>query len=704
MIPTPDFLLDLFRRQKGKPLSGRQVLAHFDLDRKERQETLALLDALVEEGLLRRARKGHYLAARSGQVVTGIVSVHRDGYGFVAPEQGQGPDVFIPARYLRGVMNGDRVAIQVGPAPRGGVQGQVVRVLNRAHQQLLGRLQEGGRHGMVIPSDPALSFAIPLAAPPPDKALPGFLVLVRIDRYPDRTGGPLGTVVEVLGDPADPQVEILAIAHKFDLPHRFSRQVEDLARQIPQVVTAAECQGRTDLRQLDIVTIDGETAKDFDDAVAVKREERGTIRLWVAIADVGHYVPEGGPIDVEALERATSVYFPGACLPMLPETLSNGICSLRPDEDRLALVAEMLFSGDGRRLEARFYPAVMRSCARLTYREVAAALEDRLDADSPLVLRRDQFQVMAELAERLMAMRRRRGSLDFDLPEPEIVLDLQGRPDQILRSERTLAHRIIEEFMLAANEAVAGFLADREIPLLYRIHEPPELEKLQRFQEFLSHFNIGLELQDDTVNPRELQAVLDRVSGHPEERMVNQLLLRSMRQARYSEDNAGHFGLAADCYCHFTSPIRRYPDLVVHRILRQALSEEGVSARFKQNLERNLPGLGEVTSQRERRAMEAERDSVALKRCQFMEDKIGEEFEALVADVQPFGFFVELIDVFVEGLVHVSSLDDDYYEFEEHLHRLVGQRRRRLFRIGDAVRVKLVRVNLDRRELDFELM
>jgi ribonuclease R len=305
---------------------------------------------------------------------------------------------------------------------------------------------------------------------------------------------------------------------------------------------------------------------------------------------------------------------------------------------------------------------------------------------------------MEELAGYLLSMRHRRGSLDFDLPEPEIVLDLQGRPDQILRAERTIAHRIIEEFMLAANEAVATFLTDRNIPLLYRVHEAPDSEKLVAFQEFLAHFNIGLVVTDGSVSPERLQKVLETVQGRPEERMINQFLLRSMKQARYSSDNLGHFGLASDCYCHFTSPIRRYPDLIVHRILRKVL---GVRKAAPSTL--SLEELGDLTSQRERRAMEAEREIVALKRCQFMLDKTGQEFDACVADVQPFGIFVELQDIFVEGLVHVASLNDDYYEFDEELHRLVGQRRRRIFRIGDRVKVRLVKVNLERRELDFEL-
>jgi ribonuclease R len=415
-------------------------------------------------------------------------------------------------------------------------------------------------------------------------------------------------------------------------------------------------------------------------------------------------VAEGSPVDQEAYERGTSVYFPGKCIPMLPEKLSNGICSLNPNVERLAMTAEMLFDRQGHRLESRFYPSVICSRARLTYTEVAAMV---LQEDPATTARFPEIYphllVMAELAQRLTAMRRQRGSLDFDLPEAEIVLDLQGRPENIVRAERNLAHRLIEEFMLAANEAVATFLAGRGAPFLYRIHEPPATERLQSFQEFIGHFNYGISLEKGSVDPRKLQELLAGLEGKPEERMINQVLLRCMKQANYSPENVGHFGLAADLYCHFTSPIRRYPDLVVHRVLRQVFTAGKMPAKRKAHLQEVLPAMGEHTSQRERRAMEAEREIVSLKKCQFMADKVGEVFSGFVSGVQPFGFFVELKDLFVEGLVHISSIADDFYVFEEDLHRLVGQHRRRIFQIGDEVQVTVAKVDLDRREIDFVL-
>ena len=704
MAVTALDIIGFFERQARRPLTAKEFLTHFKLSRGERQEVVQLIEAMAREGTLVHLKGDRYALPKPLSLVVGKVSVHRDGYGFVAPAAGGGPDVFVPARFLREVMNGDRVAVRIERSGRGGKpEGRVVRVLERAHQSLVGRYEGGGKLGFVVPADPTLSMDLLI---PPEATLgarPGQMVVARIEVYPGRSRNPVGSIVEVLGDPEDPEVEILTIVHKYGLPHRFSEAALETAAALPEQVLPAELEGREDLRDLPTVTIDGETARDFDDAVSVRREQGG-IRLWVSIADVGHYVPEGGALDLDAYERSTSVYFPGRCLPMLPEKLSNGICSLNPRVERLALTAEMLFDRQGGRVESRFYPSIIRSDARLTYTEV----RDMVVSGDRQVIERyaelfPHLQVMAELAGTLTAMRQRRGSLDFDLPEAEIVLDLTGQPENIVRAERTLAHRLIEEFMLAANEAVAAFLTEREAPFLYRIHEPPELEKLQEFQQFIAHFNLGLNLERGGATPRQLQTLLAEVEGRPEERMINQILLRAMKQAHYAPENVGHFGLAADCYCHFTSPIRRYPDLQVHRVLRQVLLRGKLSAGRRQRLKAMLPQMGEETSARERRAMEAEREIVALKKCQFMAERVGEEFSGFVSGVQPFGFFVELQEYFVEGLVHISSLTDDFYQYEEERHRLLGQNRRRSFQIGDEVRVSVARINLERREIDLIL-
>jgi ribonuclease R len=463
-----------------------------------------------------------------------------------------------------------------------------------------------------------------------------------------------------------------------------------------------EISGRIDLRELSLVTIDGASARDFDDAVAVRREEAGRIRLWVAIADVSHYVRSGDFIDQEAIQRGTSVYFPDRALPMLPEHLSNGICSLQAEVDRLAVVAEILFSPEGERLTSRFYRAVIRSRARLTYDQVYAWLSDdaaRTDAPSDLLA---QTQVMVALSTRLTAMRTARGSIDFDLPEAEIVVNLRGKPEDIIRRERNEAHKLIEEFMLAANEAVADFLTEKEIPLLYRIHEEPELEKMLELQEFTAPLGYGFSGGAEKSLPRALQELLAATAAAPEGRAIHQLVLRSMKQARYAAENVGHFGLAASRYCHFTSPIRRYPDLVVHRVLCQVLeSAAGIAPRQRQAWQTEFLPLGEALSKLERRATDAEREMVNLYKCRFMADKIGEEFDGIVSGVQSYGLFVELDQWFVEGLVAIATLTDDFYEFDPLHQTLTGQRRRKIWRVGEPLRVKLLRVNPDWREIDF---
>jgi ribonuclease R len=703
-MPTaPADLLAFLEHHARRPLSAREILTQLGMPKKAQPQLVRRLDKLVRDGVLICHKNGRYSLPRQVNLVVGRLSMHRDGYGFVMPPPGEGNDVFVPARFLHEAMDGDQVVVRVEGRGRGGKpEGRVIRVQERAHQTVVGRYEEGRSFGYVVPADPKLTHDVYIPWDASSQARPGQVVVARIDSYPDKTRNPEGTVVEVLGDPDDPEVEILTIVHKYGLPHRFSAEVETEAAAVADRVAPAELEGREDLRSLPFVTIDGETAKDFDDAVSVRREEGGRIRLWVAIADVGHYVTEGSAIDREAYERGTSVYFPGRCIPMLPEALSNGICSLNPDVERLAFVAEMIFDGEGRRLDSRFYPAVIRSCARLTYTGVHRMLEgEGAVAEEQDIL--PELRTMAELAGRLTAMRRSRGSLDFDLPEAEIVLDLQGRPENIVRTERTVAHRLIEEFMLAANEAVAAFLAAHDTPFLYRVHEPPDPERLLAFQEFIAHFNYGLELGPAGVAPHRLQTLLAELEGKPEERMINQILLRSMKQARYAPENVGHFGLAADLYCHFTSPIRRYPDLQVHRVLRRVVAKGKLAEGYRRQLGERLPAMGEHTSQTERRAMEAEREIVDLKKCQFMVDKVGEEFDGIVSGVQPFGFFVELSEIFVEGLVHVSALTDDFYQYEEDWHRLLGMNRRRIFQIGTQVRVKVQNVNLARREIDFVL-
>jgi ribonuclease R len=701
MITTQQ-ILDLLERRGGKALSLRDLQSAFGLDAGERKILSRHLKQLERDGVLTRGKGGSYALARRGRSISGTLALHRDGYGFVSADgTGGSDDLFVPARYVRPAMHGDRVLVAVERGLRGRPEGRVMRVLERAHETLLGRFELVHEVARLVPVDPQLreSFLVPRGGE--GGARPGDVVTARIETYPGRAQAATARVVEVLGASDDPAVEIRVAAERFGLPHVFPSEVLAAAAAIPAQVAEAELTGREDLRHLLFVTIDGETAKDFDDAVAIERLPGSGYRLWVAIADVAHYVPAGGAIDREAFNRGTSVYFPGSCLPMLPEVLSNGICSLNPAVDRLVMTAELTFDDRGHRQQARFFAGVIHSRARLTYTEVAKILVDRdpeVRTNHARLL--DLLAVMGELAGLRIARRHERGSLDFDLPEAEVILGLRGRPEQIVRSERTLAHRLIEEFMLAANEAVADRLDGQRVPQIFRIHEPPGEEKLAAFQEFIAHFNQGLAIPLEGIKPKLLQELLERVGGTPEEKLINHMLLRSLPQARYSVENRGHFGLAASCYCHFTSPIRRYPDLITHRLLRRHLQ---IPAERNVRLPATLEEIAERSSHCERRAMEAERDIVNLKKCQFMLERIGEEHRGFVISVQPFGFFVELEEIFVDGLVHISSIADDYYQFDEATHSLTGMSRRRRFTIGDPVVVTVHRVDPDRREIDFRL-
>lgn len=698
-------VLTLLQRAPGRALSGREILDAFPLlDRTARQATLRALDRWVGEEILDQRKDRRYSFPWNKRVLTGTIRVQRGGYGFVAGAEGT-DDIFVAARNLAGAMDGDRVALLIEKRRERAdsrPDGRVISIIDRSRAEILGRFVAGSPSGRLLPIIPR--FAPPLLIPKEAEngVLPGQIALARISSNVSHIGALTGAISSILGAADDPDVDIATIAYKYHLPTTFAATTMQAALAIPNEVLAAELAGRIDLRDLSLVTIDGASARDFDDAVAVQRENNGQIRLWVAIADVSHYVHPGDAIDLEAIQRGTSVYFPDRALPMLPERLSNGICSLQANVDRLAVVAEMLFSRDGERLYSRFYRSVIRSRARLTYDQVFAWITDPVaQAEAPGDLLK-QTQVMVELSARLTEMRSARGSIDFDLPEAEIVVNLRGKPEDIVRRERNDAHRLIEEFMLAANEAVADFLTEKELPFLYRIHEEPDLEKMVELQEFAAQLGYGFSRELTGSLPRALQGLLAATVDVPEGRAIHQLVLRSMKQARYAAENAGHFGLAATRYCHFTSPIRRYPDLVVHRVLCQTIeSVHGIDSRQRQDWQKEFLPLGETLSRLERRATDAEREMVNLYKCRFMADKIGNEYDGIVSGVQSYGLFVELDNWFVEGLIAVASLTDDFYEFDPLQQTLTGQRRRKIWQIGEPLRIKVLRVNPDWREIDF---
>lgn len=686
---------NLLTRDSRKPLQRRDIADMLNLHGGERKQLTAVLRKLVAAGAITH-KKGFYRLSQR-ETFQGVFSKTEQGYGFVRPEMEGRGDLFVAAKDVCSAMSGDVVVAEKHGFDRSGrPYGRIVRVLQRARQSILGiyREQKGGR--WVAPLDAGIGNAVFVSQADGVTAKPGQLVELEFSRYPDANSAGSGKIVEVLGDQNDPLVDIEAVIIEHALPRHFSAVALAEAERVAVEIEAEELRRRADLRSLPLMTIDGETAKDFDDAVAARREPEG-FRLWVCIADVAHYVAVGGVLDQEACERGTSVYFPGFCLPMLPEVLSNGSCSLNPGVDRLVMTAELLIDNDGHCRDTSFYPAVIRSRARLTYTEVSGFLENAASGTMPLDVA-EQLPVMVELSELLGRIRKQRGSLELDVPDAQIVLDDSGFPISVVRSERTIAHCLIEEFMLVANEAVAVFLEGAERRFLYRIHEPPTLEKLQDFQQLAAESGIGLVLG---VNLQQnLQHLLDAIADKPEARLLNQQLLRSLQQARYTPENKGHFGLAAQCYCHFTSPIRRYPDLVVHRVLKSLLQRDS-----QKNLSLELLSeLGRKCSDRERRAMAAERQLFEMRRCQLLQHRLGETFPGVIISVTEFGFFVELDELLIEGLVHVRSLAGDYYSFDPLGHVLRGERRRKEFRVGMPVTIRVDHVDVWRRRIDFTLV
>ena len=664
------------------------------------------LSALLRSGTVAERQQGRQLVLGSALgLVAGRLQAHPDGYAFVITDDPRHADYYVPRNRVRPAMHGDRVLARVEPSRRGRQEARIVEVLQRDLTRLIGTYHPTSRGaGVVQPQEERITYLAHVPAGRSAGARDGDLVVARIVSYPTVYGDLESEVDVVLGAAADPGVETEAVIYRYGLPLTFPSEVLAAAHAVPQAVPAAALHGRLDLRDRLIVTIDGENARDFDDAVGIEVRRHG-FRLLVSIADVAHYVADGGPVDQEAATRGTSVYFPDRVIPMLPEALSNGICSLNPAVDRLTKTVVLEFDQHGEVEHAQFHDSVIRSVARLTYTDVRRILIDH-DAAA-----RDRYgslvamlETMEQLCRILMQRRRARGSIDFDLPEAEVILDLTGRPEAIIRAERHIGHQIIEEFMLAANEAVARHLRHLRVPFPHRVHEPPDADTVSELSRFLATFGLRLPTVDGTASPRDFQRVLQAVTGRPEERLINTVLLRSMKQAHYTPEALGHFGLATDAYTHFTSPIRRYPDLVVHRILGEVLRTKHLAPERRADWSARLPAITEASSRRERIAMDAERDIVDLRKIQFMQDKVGTEYGGFISGVHPFGFFVELQDYFVEGLVHVQTLTDDYYEYVERAHLLRGRRTQRIFRLGDPLRVRVVGTDPVRRRIDFQVV
>lgn len=701
-------IADFIREKAYKPLGFAELAQAMSIPEKQHSQMRKTLEQMEAAGEVVRTRTDRYGAPERMNLVVGRLQGHPKGFGFLVSDVPGTEDLFIGRESLEGAWHNDRVIARINLPARGvgRAEGEVIRILQRANTRVVGTFEAAKHAGYVTPDEKRLPEDIFVPKGMTNGAKTGEKVVVQITQWPEARRNAEGRVVERLGMKGQPGVDIVSVIRKFGLPEAFPANVLRESEAIPEVVTeeAIAEPGRRDLRDWTIVTIDGEDAKDLDDAISLERLPGGRWRLGVHIADVSYYVPENSALDREAYKRGTSVYLADRVVPMLPPRLSNGICSLNPQVDRLTLSCVMEIDGEGRVQSYEIFPSVIRTAARLTYTRVNQILARERGAEQGLERLAPLCREMMSLMEVLRIRRGRRGALDFDLPEAKVRLNEDGWPVDILRVDRGVAERIIEEFMLVANETVAEHCSSRGLPFMYRVHEAPASDRILGLREFLALFGFTLNLpRSGEISPKELQRVTDWSRGRPEENLINSVLLRTMRQAVYSEQNLGHFGLAADYYCHFTSPIRRYPDLVVHRVLRAHLAHaKALPAKVKGKLERFMPEAAQHSSERERVAVEAERETIEIKKAEYMSDKIGESFPGIISGVTQWGFYVQLANT-VEGLVHVSNLTDDYYHFHEEYYALIGERTRRRFRLGDSVVVQVSRVDVENRQIDFLL-
>ncbi|MBU3219286.1 ribonuclease R [Clostridium algidicarnis] len=697
-------IINFMRNQTYKPMEIRELAAVFDISKGEYKEFKKVIKVMEKEGLIVKTNTDKLGLTEKMGLVPGRLQAHQKGFGFVIPDEEGLKDVFIPSSFINGAMNGDKVVAKVTKEDFNGKkrEGEIIRITERTNTTIIGVYESSSNFGFVIPEDKRIQNDIFIPKNQKNGADDNDVVIVEITEWPGKRRNPEGKVLEILGKKGDRGLDILTIIKKHSLPEEFPEKVLKFAENIEDHIPKVEYKKRKDLREVRMVTIDGEDAKDLDDAVSIERLESGNYKLGVHIADVSHYVKENNPLDKEALKRATSVYLIDRVIPMLPQKLSNGICSLNPKVDRLALSCFMVIDKSGKVLEHEIYESVINTSERMTYTEVTKILKKE---DNELLERYDylydDFKAMEELCNILNKKRLDRGAIDFDFEESKIILDKMGKPIDIRPYEREISNRIIEEFMLVCNETIAEHMYWANIPFIYRIHENPDEEKLQRFSEFI--YNLGYVVKwSKEIHPSSLQEVLNKVKGEKEESVVSTLLLRAMMQAKYGPESVGHFGLAAKYYCHFTSPIRRYPDLMIHRIIKEFINGKVDSERASK-LVPIVDYAAKQSSERERTAEEAEREVDDMKKAEYMSEKIGEEFEAVISSVTSFGFFAQLPNT-VEGLVHISTLDDDYYIYDERHLSLVGERTKNIYRLGDPVRIKVARVDLENHEIYFDLL
>lgn len=701
-----ELILHHMKDEAYKPLTVQELETALTIENaSEFKNFVKTLVKMEQSGLVVRTRSNRYGLPERMNLVRGKLSGHAKGFAFVIPDEHGMDDIFIPPGEMNNAMHGDTVLARVSTNTSGQKrEGTIVRVIERGTEQIVGTYVESKHFGFVIPDDKKITSDIFVPKSASLGAVEGHKVVVKLTTYPDGRKSAEGEVVKILGHRNDPGVDILSIIYKHGLPLDFSEEVLEAAKQVPDTIEESELTHRRDLRNEVIVTIDGEDAKDLDDAVTVQKLENGNYKLGVHIADVSYYVKEGSVIDKEAAERGNSVYLVDRVIPMIPHRLSNGICSLNPQVDRLTMSCEMEINGQGEVVNHEIFQSVIRTTERMTYTDINKIL---VDHDEEVRENYKELVPMFELMEKLAAILRKkrikRGAIDFDFKEAKVLVDEEGNPTDVVIRERSVGERLIEEFMLAANETVAERMYWLDVPFIYRIHEDPKEEKLQHFFEFITNFGYFVRGTANSVHPRALQEIVEAVQGTPEEIVISTVLLRSMKQAKYDPESIGHFGLSTKYYTHFTSPIRRYPDLIVHRLIRTYLIEGKLDQHTREKWNALLPGIAEHSSKMERRAIDGERETDDMKKAQFMADKIGEEFDGIISSITNFGMFIELPNT-IEGLVHVSYMTDDYYHYDERHFVMIGERTGNVYRIGDEITVRVINVNLDEYAIDFEIV
>ena len=693
-------ILEFLASETSRPLKLRELAKKMDIPDEEYGSFRRKIRSMLRDGLIVKIKRGRIGLPDKANLVVGRLISGKNGYGFVVPDD-KSEDIYIRSDNMANAFHGDQVVVRVLKTRRGPArEGNIIKILKRAKQSLVGTYHKSKFFDYVDPDDQRISRDIYIAPENSQSALEGQKVVVSLLDWSDVNTGPEGKVIEVLGYPDEPGMDILTLIKEFGLPLSFPEEVEEELDDLPERVGKKELQIRLDLRNKNCFTIDPVDAKDHDDAVSWEIGPNGNYLLGVHIADVSFYVREDSALDGEALKRGTSVYLVDRVIPMLPEKLSNNICSLKPRRNRLTFSVILELTPEGERVRYQITESMIKSKAKLNYDEVQKFFDTGYASKNINGLENDLVE-MKKLSRKLLEKRLAKGSLDFDLPEAHVVLGKDGRVQDIFQVARLESHRLIEEFMLLANRTVAEHVSRLSVPFLYRIHEEPDQDKMEAFSDFVSTLGYSF-VVSGKIRPKKIQRFLKSLEGKPEESLINEILLRSLKKASYGPENIGHFGLAFSHYTHFTSPIRRYPDLLVHRLLKELQAREYTFKRQRKLISR-LPKIGEITSERERLADEAERESIRIKQIEFVQDKLGEEYEGLISGVVPFGFFVRLDNLLAEGLVRVSSLDDDFYLFDERGKRWVGRRTRRVYKLGDRVKVQVVRVDKEQKEIDFIL-